>query len=158
MEILKSCAAIALSLWVGGLTLFVGVVTPVSFRSLGREEAGRTVGFLFPAVDRWACVWSVAAVISLAGFYWGRHFQPRSLVLEIPVAVMAALTVHLVWILNPQIAEQRQLLDQPEFQGTVHAEKFRFGFNRLHRLSVRVHAVILFLGWLALALVPSFLD
>ncbi len=150
MEILKSCAAIALSLWVGGLTLFVGVVTPILFRSLSREEAGRTVGLLFPAVDRWACVWSAVAVISLAA--------TRSLVLEMPVAVMAGLTAYLVWILNPQIAEQRQLLDKPEFQGTVHAEKFRFGFNRLHRLSVRVHAVILFLGWLALALVPNFLN
>lgn len=158
MEILKSCAAIALSLWVGGLTLFVGVVTPVSFRSLSREEAGRTIGLLFPAVDRWARVWSAVAVISLSGFYLGRHFQPRSLVLEIPVAVMAMLTGYLVFILHPQVREARQMLLQPEFQGTIHLEKYRFAFNRLHRASVRVHAVILFLGWLTLALVPNFLN
>lgn len=152
-----SCAAVALSLWVGGLTLFLAVVTPALFRSLSREEAGRISGLLFPAVERWAAVWSAVSCGALFALYLGRHFQPRSLVMELPVLAMTVLTVYLTWILHPQINEQRELLAKPEFQGTVHAEKFRFAFGRLHRLSVRVHAVILFLGWLVLALIPRFL-
>lgn len=146
-----------LSLWIGGLTLFVTVVTPISFRSLPREEAGRYIGLLFPAVDRWSLVWSTAAFFSLWGFYGGRYLHPRSLVLELPVGVMTVLTWYLVGVLHPQVREARQKMLQPELQGTVHRQKFQIAFDRFHRLSVRIHAVILFLGWFVLASIPSFL-
>ena len=119
--------------------------------------APRTDGKLFPAVDQWTFVWSGVAAASLLGVYAGRHFQPRSLVLEVPVGAMTLLTWYLVLILHPQMRDARQQLQQPEFQGTVHREKFQFAFNRLHRASARVHAVVLFLGWLVLGLAPKFL-
>lgn len=135
MEPLRACVLLALSFWVGGLTLRL----------------------LFPAVERWISVWVLAACFTLFLFFRGRHFQPRSLVLELPVAGMAALTLYSAWILQPEIREARGRMEQPEFQGTTHLEKLRFSFDRLHRLSVRLHGVILFLGWLTLCLAARFL-
>ncbi len=40
---------LALALWVGGVSIFTFLVTPALFRGLGRDEAARTVGLLFPA-------------------------------------------------------------------------------------------------------------
>ncbi len=40
---------IALSLWVGGMSLFTFILTPVIFRSYPRDAAGEVVGKLFPS-------------------------------------------------------------------------------------------------------------
>ena len=157
MNPLAVCAFVALTFWVGGLTLFDAVVIPALFRALPREEAGRTAGLLFPAVERWISVWALVACVALLFFFRDRHWEVRSLVLELPVAVMAAFTLYSAWILQPEIQEVRGRMQQPEFQGTTHLEKLRFSFDWFHRLSVRLHGIILFLGWLTLTLLPRFL-
>lgn len=139
------------------MTLFVGVVIPAAFRALPKEEAGRVVGLLFPPVERWGSLWALAACGTLLLLFHGRHFEIRSLVLEIPLAVSAVLTFYSAWVLQPELQDVRRRLPQPEFQGTAHLEKLRFSFNRLHRLSVRLHGAILFLGWLTLCLAARFL-
>lgn len=153
----QGCALIGLSVWVGGLILLSGVVTPAAFRSLKREEASRFLEVLFPAVDRWACVWAWITVGALAVLFWKRHFEPASLVLEIPVGIMFLLTHHLAYVLHPQIREVKRKINLPEFQGTQHQETMRFAFEGMHRNSVRLHLAILILGFFALALVPRFL-
>ena len=154
---LSNLTSIALALWVGGLSLFSLVVTPVSFRRLPKEEAGRFVGLLFPAVDRWAVVWGTIATLSLLVTFLNRHFAPRSLALEIPVGIMLLLSLHSAYILHPQIQELRRKMALPEFQGTAHLEKLRFAFSHLHRRSVQLHTVMLVLGWFSLGLLPRFL-
>lgn len=151
MPIFSITAAIALALWVGGLALFMGVVAPVSFRRFSKEEASRYLGALFPAVDRWMLVWTVVTCASLYGVFLRQHFAPRSLILELPVAAMAALTTYAGMILHPQIRDLKRKLALPELQGTAHQARLQFAFDRLHRLSVRVHGIILFLGLFALA-------
>lgn len=154
---MRTCFLLSLSLWVGGLTLFVSVVIPAAFRSLSKEEAGRVIGFLFPPVERWSSLWALAASGTLLLLFHGRHFEPRSLVLELPVTLASLLILYSAWILQPEIREARERMQQPEFQGTAHLEKLRFSFNRLHYFSVRLHGVILFLGWFALCLTARFL-
>ena len=152
--IFSVCASIALGLWVGGLTLFLGVITPVSFRRFGKEEASQYVGALFPAVDRWNMVWGGAACGALYLILFNRHFLPRSLVLELPVAVMYLLTLHAGLVLHPQISDLRRRIADPKFAGTAHLEKLRYNFARLHKRSVQLHSAILFLGWFSLGLLP----
>ena len=157
MATFRICAAIALSLWVGGLSLFVGVVAPVAFHAFERQEAARFLGVLFPAVDRWCLVWGVVAVATLFLTFLNRHFAPASLVLEIPVGIMCALTLYVVLVLHPEIHELKRKLDLPELQGTAHQQTIQFTFNQLHHRSVRLHGVILTLGLLSLGLTPRFL-
>lgn len=134
---MKTCFLLFLALWVGGLTFFVGV---------GRAPVGR-----------WSSVWALAASGTLLLLFRGRHFEPRSLVLELPVALASLLTLYSACILQPEIWEARARMRQPEFQGTTHLEKLRFSFNRLHDFSMRLYGVILFLGWFALCLAARFL-
>jgi len=158
MPIIKICASIGLGVWVGGLTLWMGVVTPTVFRSLKKEEAGRFLGVLFPAVDRWASVWGLVSAGFLFLLFYGRHFEPRSLVLELPVLVMLILTLYCTFILHPQVRDLKGKLGREEFQGTAHLETVRFAFSNLHKRSVQLHLLILILGWFSLGLVPGFLE
>ena len=152
--IFSNCASIALGLWVGGLSLFLGVVTPVSFRRFGKEEGGQYVSALFPAVDRWGMLWGGVACGALYAVFLNRHFVPLSLMLEIPVAVMYLLTLHAGWVLHPQITDLRRRIADPKYAGTAHLEKLRYNFARLHKRSVQLHGAIIFLGWFSLGLLP----
>lgn len=147
----------ALAFWIGGLTLFGMVITPALLRSLDREQAGKTAGCLFPAVDRWTSLWAVAASCSLV---WGAGRlgrDPRLIFLQLLVFGTTLLTLYVAWLLHPQIQDHRQNMERPEFQGTVHLEKLQFVFQQLHRRSVKLHAVTLFLGWFLLALAARWL-
>ena len=154
---MSNVVTISLALWVGGLSLFALVVTPVSFRRLPKEEAGRYVGILFPAVDRWAVIWGTVALGSLLLVFLNRHFAPRSLVMEIPMGVMFLLSLHSAYILHPQIQDLKRRMALPEYQGTAHLDKLRFSFGRLHRRSVQLHGLLLVLGWFSLGVLPRFL-
>ena len=154
---MSNVISISLALWVGGLSLFSFVVIPVSFRRLPKEEAGRFVGLLFPAVYRWAVIWGTVTVISLFPVFLRRHFAARSLAIEIPIGVMLLLCLHSAYILQPQIQDLRRRMALPEFQGTAHLDKLRFSFGRLHRRSVQLYGLILVLGWFSLGLLPRFL-
>lgn len=154
---MRICAAIALALWVGGLSLFIGVVIPVSFRSFGKPEAGRFLDPLFPAVDRWCLIWAAVTAGALFALFLNRHFALRSLVLEIPVGLMFVLTLYTTLILHPEIHEVKRKLQLPELQGTAHQQSIQFAFNRLHQRSVQLHGLILTLGLFSLGLTPRFL-
>jgi len=155
--IFKICAWISLSLWIGGLVLWTAVVTPAAFRCFKKEEAGRFLRPLFPAVDRFLLVWALVAAGAIFLSFWNQHLSPQALALEVPVGVMSGLTVYLVEILHPQIRDLSKDLADSKYQGTAHLEKIRFAFNRLHRLSVRLHVIILTLGFLSLGLCPRVL-
>ena len=52
--LLSALYRLALSLWVGGIALFTFVVTPVIFRTQGRDAAGKIVGAIFPVYFRFS--------------------------------------------------------------------------------------------------------
>src|SRR3972149_3851447 len=56
MIVASAVYRLALSLWVGGIALFTFVVTPVIFRTHGRDAAGRIVGSIFPVYFRYGLV------------------------------------------------------------------------------------------------------
>lgn len=158
MPIFQIAASIGLALWVGGLSLLLCVVSPVVFRSHEKEAAGRFMGLLLPATDRWMSVWGGVTVAALLLFFVDRHFEPRALFLELPVGAMFLLTVYCTYVLHPQIRDLKSRLAQPQFQGTAHLETIRFSFHRLHKRSLQLHLAILALGWFCLGLAPSFLE
>ncbi|MBI3333273.1 MAG: DUF4149 domain-containing protein [Candidatus Omnitrophica bacterium] len=157
MPALKICVSVALALWVGGLSLFVGTVIPVSFRSFKKEEAGRFLEVLFPAVDRWCLVWGAAAAGALFLLFRSRHLAPASLALELPVGLMFLLTLYVARVLHPEVHELKRKINLPEFEGSAHQQTMKFAFDRLYKVSVRLHGLLLLLGWFSLGLVPSFL-
>ncbi len=157
MLILRMGVLMGLSLWVGSLALFMGVVTPAIFKNLPKEEAGKVVGILFPAVDRWLLACAAVAVGSLFFLFLNRHFALSSLFLEIPVGLMVVLTLYTSLVLHPQIRELKRTMNLSSFQGTTHQQTIQFTFNRLHLRSVQLNTAILALGLLSLGLTPKFL-
>ena len=154
---LQICAWIGLALWVGGLSLLMGVVTPVTFKALQKQEASRFLELLFPAAERWALVWGGVTVGALLALFLNRHLQLRSLMIEAPVGLMFLLNLHLAVILHPQIQELKRKINLPQYQGTSHQQTMQSAFTRLHRRSVQLHLLLLTLGLFSLGLAPRFL-
>ncbi len=155
--IVRICAWVGLALWVGGLALVAGIIAPAAFKILGKQEAGRLLGMLFPILDRWALVWGAVTVVSVLLLFMNRHFALRSLTLELPVGIMFALTFYVTVVLHPHIQDLKRKLELPEFQGTAHQQTIRFAFDRLHRRSVQLHLAIILLGFLSLGFSPRLL-
>lgn len=61
---------LALALWVGGMSLFTFVVTPVIFQSRERAAAGEIVGAIFPYYFRYCLAMTGIALVArvAAGF------------------------------------------------------------------------------------------
>jgi hypothetical protein len=62
-----ACAVyrLALSLWVGGIALFTFVVTPVIFRTQGRDAAGKIVGSIFPSRKEFSRLHGISMGVNL---------------------------------------------------------------------------------------------
>ena len=140
MNIVSTCAAISLGLWVGGL----------SFGAWRRDVASA-------ALDRWGMIWGGAACLSLYGVFLGRHFATRSLFLELPVAGMFLLTLHAGMVLHPQITDLRRQIADPKYAGTARLMKLQYCFDRLHCRSNQLRGATLLLGWFSLGLIPRLL-
>ena len=73
MQIVAAIYRLAVSFWVGGVTIFTFVLTPIIFRSYDRDAAGRIVGFLFPAYFRWGLACGLVGLVCLLAMR-GRNF------------------------------------------------------------------------------------
>ena len=138
--IINHLYTLTLSLWVGGIFLFTFVVTPVIFKSYGRDMAGEIVGKLFPSYFLFSVLVSVASLIwYLLSFQDGKiHAHNLSLML-LTAAVVLSLYVSLR--LHPEIRGVKQ---QIASFGTVSPEDpLRKKFSALHVQSVILNMLML---------------
>jgi len=129
------CASVAL--WTGAAAFFSAGVLPVLFTSLETAEAGRIAALLFPPYFRAGLVVGVLATGS--ALILARGSAPRG---KGVVLLLAAMTVSQAWstlVVHPEMASIRG----------IDSEVVRF--QELHRLSVRLNAVVLGGGLLLLA-------
>ena len=63
MKLAESIYRLAIALWAGGNALFTLVLTPILFRTEGRDTAARIVGSFFPAYFRWGLACGFTALI-----------------------------------------------------------------------------------------------
>ncbi|MGE5174225.1 MAG: DUF4149 domain-containing protein, partial [Betaproteobacteria bacterium] len=68
---------LALALWVGGIAVFTFIITPVIFRSFGRDLAGEIVGKLFPGYFLYNLILAALALI-LFFTVAGDHSKPAA--------------------------------------------------------------------------------
>lgn len=139
-----------LALWVGGITMFTFVVTPVIFRSYGRDQAGDIVGRLMPVYFRYNLVLVLAALALVFLFWWAWSPTPRRLTLVLLLA--AALCQGYVTLrLYPQIVSVKKAVVSFE----ANSESFaRQRFRSLHGLSMALNLAVLADGALLLVLRP----
>ena len=138
--VFHACYNIALSLWIGGISLFTFVITPVIFRSYGRDMAGNIVGKLFPGYFLYNLLISVAVFILF--FAVRSILTPRggkwSLVL-----IIAALIINVVvtFKLHPDIRKVKEEIHS--FETLSEESPVRRKFRNLHGVSAVLNLILL---------------
>ncbi len=142
---------LALSLWVGGGVLFTFVLTPILFRNLGRDEAGRIVGLLFPAYFPWNLVLSTVALgafLTLARGAWRAPHWAAVVLLVGAVAVNG----YVQFGLHPQARAVKAEIHS--FETVPEDHPLRRRFARLHGVSAALNLLVLADGVALLLLAP----
>src|ERR1700674_3264201 len=88
---------LAVALWIGGVTIFTFVLTPILFKSYGRDMAGQIVGVLFPAYFRWGLGCGLVGFLTLLVLR-GRNFIPSLAI----IVIMLALTSFGAFYIEPK--------------------------------------------------------
>lgn len=134
---------LALALWVGGMSVFSFVVTPVIFRTQTRESAGRIVGAIFPFYFRF-CLLSAGLALAaraLAGmaFSGARQLAGTALII-LSVAILAYHTYGLA----PRMAAVREAIHARE--AVPEDDTARREFARLHGVSMTLNLAVIAAG------------
>jgi hypothetical protein len=140
---------IVLSLWVGGMSLFTFIVTPVIFRSYARDAAGEIVGKLFPSYFLFTLAVSAAALILfLLSFPKTAHPGYRiSLGL---VCLAVGLSLYVKFGLHPAARKVKEQVHS--FETPAPDDPARIRFRRLHALSAVINIFMIVDGLVLLVL------
>jgi hypothetical protein len=146
MHYLDMIYRLAVSLWAGGNAIFSLMLTPILFKTEGRDIAARIVGNLFPSYFRWGLVCGVIALISrLAG---------RGPDLKLPLlllAVMLSITTFQAFYIEPRAAELK--LQIGSFETSSKEDPLRKQFSKLHGVSAVCNLTVL-AGGVILVILP----
>lgn len=119
---------LAVAFWAGGVAIFTFVLTPILFRALSRDEAGRIVGLLFPGYFRWGLVCGGTTLVCLLTLR-GPYFPVQLAV----VLLMLAATAFQAFFIEPRAAALKERI--PSFETTPKDDPRRQEFARLHAVS-----------------------
>ena len=148
---------LALALWVGGMSVFTFVVTPVIFRTQPRDSAGEIVGALFPAYFRF-CLGAVVIALAARAAAGEAVSGARQLAGTFLIVLCLGIVSYHTFGLAPRMEAVRQTV--VSLETTPKEDPARREFSRLHgismalNLAVIVAGVILVLGYDALRRVP----
>ena len=134
---------LALALWVGGMSVFTFVVTPVIFRTQTRDSAGKIVGALSPVYFRFCLGVGIVALVARAAagvaFSGARQLAGTALI----VFSLAIVSYHTFGV-APRMAEVRETIVSMET--TPEENPARREFSRLHGLSMTLNLVVIVFG------------
>jgi hypothetical protein len=145
MKLAEGLYRLALAGWVGGNALFTLVLTPILFRTEGRDTAARIVGAFFPAYFRWGLACGFLALVC--------RFLSRGVGQKLPLllATMLLLTSFQALYVEPRAAELKQQIGS--FEATPKDHPLRREFARLHGVSAACNLAVL-AGGVALVVLP----
>ena len=145
MNYLDMLYRLAVSLWAGGNAIFSLMLTPILFKTEGRDVAARIVGNLFPAYFRWGLACGVIALLCrLAG---------RGLDAKLPVILlvcMLVVTSFQAFYVEPRAAELKRQIGS--FEATAKDHPLRREFSKLHGVSAVCNLSVLAGGVLLVVL------
>lgn len=128
----------------GGTLVFTLFVTPVLFRSLGKNEAGHVVGVLFPPYFHLLFIFSLVALLLQGARYFLNKTTGK--ISFAAWGVLVVMTGYLALFLGPKAMSSRAAwFARPE------DASLKAAFDSLHQQSVLLNGFIL-AGYLALTL------
>jgi uncharacterized membrane protein len=138
--VLSACYTIVLALWIGGMTLFTFVLTPVIFRSYGRDMAGEIVGRLFPGYFLYTLVLSIVGLVLISLLTPGR--TAPAFRLSLCCAIMAVvISLFIVFKLHPDTVRVKQQV--VSFERESPDSPARKEFRKLHGVSAVLNLLVL---------------
>lgn len=143
MGIASAAYRLALSLWVGGTAVFTFVVTPVIFRTQGRDAAGKIVGAIFPLYFRVGAAAVCAALLARAAA--GEAFHGlRQWIGTLLIVTALILTAYQAYGLTPRMEGVKRSV--ASFETAPPDDPVRREFSRLHGISMIVNLVVFLEG------------
>jgi uncharacterized membrane protein len=131
---------IVLSLWVGGMSLFTFIITPVIFKSYPRDAAGEIVGKLFPSYFLFSLAVSAAALIFFLLFFQGKGSLMNGISVVL-ISLAIAMSLYVNFRLYPEIKKVKQ--EVHSFETTAPNDPARIRFRRLHAQSAIINIVMI---------------
>lgn len=131
---------LVLSLWIGGISIFTFIITPVIFRSFSRDMAGTIVGRLFPGYFWFNLILSVLALVIIV--FAGLSFAKSGYKLSIVLIVLAVIiNTYVTFKLHPDVRQVKQEMHAVEKLADDSPERKRFG--KLHAISASLNLLLL---------------
>ena len=128
MQFVPILYRMAVAFWVGGIAIFTFVLTPILFRTLTRDQAGRIVGILFPGYFRWGLACGAVSLVTVL-FLRDRAFVTKLVI----ILAMLAITSVQAFVIEPQAAAIKKEI--PSFETTSKDHPLRRQFSKLHGIS-----------------------
>lgn len=132
--------SLVLSLWVGGIFLFTFIVTPVIFKSYGKDMAGEIVGKLFPSYFLFSVIISTLSLILFLVSFQDRSVSGHTISLVLLTAAVA-LSLYVSVKLHPEIKRVKQEI--ASFESTSPDDPLRKKFRSLHAQSAILNILML---------------
>jgi len=131
---------LVLSLWIGGITIFTFIITPVIFKSFSRDMAGTIVGKLFPGYYWFNLILSIIALILIlfAGLSFAKSGYKFSLVL---IVLALIINIYVSFKLHPDARQVKKEIHSFEEQADDSLLRKRFG--KLHAISASINLLLL---------------
>lgn len=147
-SILSYGYVLTLALWVGCIFAVTFVVTPVIFKTFGRDMAGQIVGSIFTVYFPFNLLASIAALILflLLGPDWGQMRDKFAVGL---IALAIVLNLYVFFGLYPQINQIKSTVASFE---SADMSPQRLAFKRLHAVSAVINLTLLADGAVLLAM------
>jgi hypothetical protein len=140
---------LVLALWTGGVALFTFIITPLIFKSYGRDEAGEIVGRLFPGYFVYLLVLSSLALLL---FFLLRPDRMTGAYRVSLVLLTAALLVNIyvTFKLHPEAVKIKHRISS--FERESPDSPARKEFRRLHAVSSVLNLFVMIDGVVLLGL------
>lgn len=150
----KAVHLLSVSLWIGSVAFFSFVAAPAIFRALPRHQAGDVVGAIFPTYYWIGHALGALALASLVVAVRGADgWSLRTGCVAAVLAVMLAANLFAGFAVQPKVhkikVEMRQAKAAPNAEPPP---KLKAEFDRLHKRSVQLNAVVLIGGLIVLVL------
>jgi hypothetical protein len=156
-HVLRSLYLLALVAWIGAIIFFSFVAAPSIFAAVPVEVAGKVVARIFP---RYYLLGFGAGIVALVAFLglgalsrdWGVLRVCNALLL----AAMLGTGLYAGTVVQGQVNEARRRMEEVGDRSLVPAD-LRATFDRGHRLSVILNAIVLVLGLVVVVITATHL-
>ncbi|UCH81594.1 MAG: DUF4149 domain-containing protein [Nitrospiraceae bacterium] len=131
---------LVLSFWIGGITIYTFIITPVIFKSFSRDMAGNIVGVLFPGYFWFNLILSVIALllVLLAGLSFAKSGHRFSLLL---IVLALIINIFVTFKLHPDVKEVKNQIHS--FESEAEDSSLRKRFAKLHGISAGLNLLLL---------------